>query len=231
MYNETNCSKLIKILWHDGLGMSLYAKRLERGRFLWPSSADGVVTITPAQRQSDVYQREGIDLDVSTLADWVGASAATLMPLVDAIRSHVFAAERIHADDTTVGGCVLLLARPWRCASGAASGRLCRTDAGRRLRRLWQALRGQSQGRPDHRGRVPSRRGCFRPRPSQTRTSGLPASGSSRVSFAHGTAYWWTILAGGSGCRASMARKRDHGRLLWRPRLASHFFHIRVSWW
>ncbi len=48
------------------------------------------------------YQREGIDLHVSTLADWVGASAATLMPLVDAIRSHVFAAERIHADDTTV---------------------------------------------------------------------------------------------------------------------------------
>lgn len=40
--------KLIKILWHDGLGMSLYAKRLERGRFLWPSPADGVVTITPA---------------------------------------------------------------------------------------------------------------------------------------------------------------------------------------
>jgi transposase len=38
-----------KILWHDGLGMSLYAKRLERGRFLWPSPADGVVTITPAQ--------------------------------------------------------------------------------------------------------------------------------------------------------------------------------------
>jgi transposase len=40
--------KLIKILWHDGLGMSLYAKRLERGRVLWPSSVDGVVTITPA---------------------------------------------------------------------------------------------------------------------------------------------------------------------------------------
>ena len=43
----------------------------------------------------------GNDLDVSPLADWVGASAATLMPLVDAIRSHVFAAERILADDTT----------------------------------------------------------------------------------------------------------------------------------
>ena len=56
----------------------------------------------PLNRQSAVYAREGIDLDVSTLADWVGAAAATLMPLVDAIRSHVFAAERIHADDTTV---------------------------------------------------------------------------------------------------------------------------------
>jgi transposase len=56
----------------------------------------------PLNRQSAVYQREGIDLDVSTLADWVGAAAATLMPLVEAIRTHVFAAERIHGDDTTV---------------------------------------------------------------------------------------------------------------------------------
>ena len=56
----------------------------------------------PLNRQSAVYAREGIELDVSTLADWVGAAAATLMPLVEVIRSHVFAAERIHADDTTV---------------------------------------------------------------------------------------------------------------------------------
>src|SRR5439155_7124241 len=56
----------------------------------------------PLNRQSEVYQREGIDLDVSTLADWVGGAAATRWPLVDAIRSPVFAAERIHADDTTV---------------------------------------------------------------------------------------------------------------------------------
>ena len=40
---------LIKVLWHDGLGLSLYAKRLERGRFIWPSPAGGVVAITPAQ--------------------------------------------------------------------------------------------------------------------------------------------------------------------------------------
>jgi transposase len=56
----------------------------------------------PLNRQSAVYTREGIDLDVSTLADWVGMAAATLMPLVTEIRAHVFAAERIHADDTTV---------------------------------------------------------------------------------------------------------------------------------
>src|SRR5712692_4292807 len=56
----------------------------------------------PLHRQSTTYAREGIDLDVSTLADWVGAAAATLMPLVLLIRAHVFAAERIHADDTTV---------------------------------------------------------------------------------------------------------------------------------
>jgi transposase len=56
----------------------------------------------PLNRQSATYAREGIDLDVSTLADWVGAAAATLMPLIEVIRTHVFAAERIHADDTTV---------------------------------------------------------------------------------------------------------------------------------
>ena len=49
---------LLKILWHDGLGMSLYAKRLERGRFIWPSPADGVVAITSAQL---AYMLEGID--------------------------------------------------------------------------------------------------------------------------------------------------------------------------
>ena len=49
---------LIKVLWHDALGISLYAKRLERGRFVWPSPADGVVAISPAQLG---YLLEGID--------------------------------------------------------------------------------------------------------------------------------------------------------------------------
>jgi transposase len=56
----------------------------------------------PLNRQSEIYAREGVALDVSTLADWVGACAATLMPLRDAIEAHVHAAERIHVDDTTV---------------------------------------------------------------------------------------------------------------------------------
>jgi transposase len=56
----------------------------------------------PLNRQSEMYAREGIDLDVSTLADWVGACTATLSPLVALIRDHVLAAERIHGDDTTV---------------------------------------------------------------------------------------------------------------------------------
>jgi len=49
---------LIKILWHDGLGMSLYTKRLERGRFIWPSVADGAVSISASQL---AYMLDGID--------------------------------------------------------------------------------------------------------------------------------------------------------------------------
>ncbi len=49
---------LLKILWHDGLGMPLYAKRLEKGRFIWPTPADGVVPIAQVQLG---YTLEGID--------------------------------------------------------------------------------------------------------------------------------------------------------------------------
>jgi len=49
---------LIKVLWHDGQGMCLFAKRLERGRFIWPSASEGAVTITAAQLG---YLLEGID--------------------------------------------------------------------------------------------------------------------------------------------------------------------------
>jgi len=56
----------------------------------------------PLYRQAEIYARDGIDLDRSTLADWVGQTARLMRPLVDAVGAHVIAAERVHADDTTV---------------------------------------------------------------------------------------------------------------------------------
>jgi transposase len=50
--------KLLKVLWFDGQGLCLFAKRLEKGRFVWPSPADGRVAITPAQL---AMLLEGID--------------------------------------------------------------------------------------------------------------------------------------------------------------------------
>lgn len=49
---------LLKVIWHDGQGACLFVKRLERGRFLWPNSAGGAVTISSAQLG---YLLSGID--------------------------------------------------------------------------------------------------------------------------------------------------------------------------
>jgi transposase len=54
----------------------------------------------PLYRQSEIYAREGVELDRSTLCDWVGQAAWLLAPVADAVRRHVFAAEKIHGDDT-----------------------------------------------------------------------------------------------------------------------------------
>lgn len=56
----------------------------------------------PLYRQSQIYDREGVDLDRSTLADWVGKSAALLEPLADAIQRHVLSGQAVFADDTPV---------------------------------------------------------------------------------------------------------------------------------
>lgn len=48
----------IKALWYDGDGLCLYAKRLERGRFVWPRATSGVVSLSPAQLSMLI---EGID--------------------------------------------------------------------------------------------------------------------------------------------------------------------------
>jgi transposase len=56
----------------------------------------------PLYRQSGIYAREGVDLERSTLADWVGRSAALLDPLIEALRKDVLASDVLHGDDTPV---------------------------------------------------------------------------------------------------------------------------------
>lgn len=56
----------------------------------------------PLNRQSDIYAREGVELDRSTLAKWVGQSSRLLEPLIEALRRYVFSASKLHGDDTPV---------------------------------------------------------------------------------------------------------------------------------
>jgi transposase len=56
----------------------------------------------PLYRQSEIYARQDVELERSTLADWVGGSARLLQPLVEALRRYVTAADKLHADDTPV---------------------------------------------------------------------------------------------------------------------------------
>lgn len=56
----------------------------------------------PLHRQSRMYARDGVEIDVSTLADWVGQSSTLLAPLVEALNAYVMAGSKLHADDTPV---------------------------------------------------------------------------------------------------------------------------------
>jgi transposase len=56
----------------------------------------------PLYRQSEIYAREGVELERSTLADWVGSSSQLLEPLNEALRKHVMSARKLHADDIPV---------------------------------------------------------------------------------------------------------------------------------
>jgi transposase len=56
----------------------------------------------PLHRQSEIYAREGVELERSTLADWVGSASKLLEPLNEALRKHVMSAAKLHADDTPV---------------------------------------------------------------------------------------------------------------------------------
>jgi transposase len=56
----------------------------------------------PLYRQSEIYKRQGIELERSTLADWVGGSSRLLEPLIEVLRRYVTASGKLHADDTPV---------------------------------------------------------------------------------------------------------------------------------
>jgi transposase len=56
----------------------------------------------PLYRQSEIYAREGVELDRSTMAKWVGEASHLLEPLVEALRRYVMAADKLHGDDTPV---------------------------------------------------------------------------------------------------------------------------------
>ena len=56
----------------------------------------------PLYRQSEIYAREGVEKNRSTLAEWVGGTSRLLAPLVEALRAHVMSGHKLHADDTPV---------------------------------------------------------------------------------------------------------------------------------
>jgi len=71
-----------------------------RARFSIVRSAAYYADHLPLYRQSQIFARSGIDLDRSTLADWVGGAHQLLSPLVESFREHVLAGTHLHADDT-----------------------------------------------------------------------------------------------------------------------------------
>jgi transposase len=56
----------------------------------------------PLYRQAEIFVREGVNLETSTLSGWVGATAAALQPLIDALAAAVMASDTLHVDDTPV---------------------------------------------------------------------------------------------------------------------------------
>ena len=102
-------------------------------------------THLPLYRQSEIYAREGVELDRSTLADWVGGTSRLFEPLVEALRRHVMSAQKLHADDTPVP-----VLAPWSgkdknrttvdvCTRRSASGR---PDTTRGVVRLFTGSQG-----------------------------------------------------------------------------------------
>ena len=71
---------LAKILWHDGLGLSLYAKRLDRGKFIWPSAKEGVVSISAGADGLHAGRNRLEESATDVAAEERGLSATTEAP-------------------------------------------------------------------------------------------------------------------------------------------------------
>lgn len=90
----------------------------------------------PLYRQCEIFERHGIELERSTLADWVGGTSALLDPLVEALRRYVMAADKLHADDTraSISYIKMIGFRRWR------AGRTCDASSmtwNKPMPRLW----------------------------------------------------------------------------------------------
>jgi transposase len=59
-------------------------------------------TRLPLYRQAEIFARDGVSLETSTLSGWVGATAAALKPLVAALAAEILASDNLHVDDTPV---------------------------------------------------------------------------------------------------------------------------------
>ncbi len=92
------CERVVEALPRRGPSNAVLRGR-DCWRMCWFRS---IADHCPLYRQSEIYAREGVDLDRSTLAGWVGAASELLTPLVEALRKHVLSAAKIHADDTPV---------------------------------------------------------------------------------------------------------------------------------
>ncbi len=104
----------------------------------------------PLYRQAEIYEREGVSLERSTLADWVGGCSRLLAPLIESLRCYVMAAGKLHADDTPVpvlapGNGKTRMGRLW------AYARDDRPTAGAEPPAVWFAYS------PDRKGEHPAR--------------------------------------------------------------------------
>ena len=211
----------------------------------------------PLNRQSEAYAFQGIELSVSTIADWVGASTANLAPLNALIDAHVLTAERLHGDDTTVPvlakgktitGRVWTYVRDDRPFGGrappAAMFRYSRDRTAEHPNRHLAGYAGILQA-DAYAGYNALYKTDRIPGPiieAACRVGGDVAAPTphrpGRADFPHpvlhgraslGAVYWRMIRAGGRGWRLSSSRRRSHRKFPCRPRRDNHFFQIRST--